>query len=344
MRVAMYYSNNDVRIEEKPVPKLSWGEALLEVEASGICGSDVVQWYRVDKVPLVLGHEVAGKIVKIGRGVKKYKIGQRVVAAHHVPCGKCHYCKAGHSTVCDGLRKTNFEPGGFSEFVRLPSINVKHGVFPIPGNVSYEEATFTEPLACVLRAQRLAGMRKGATLLIVGSGISGILHIQMARLNKAGRIIAADIVDFKLKMAKRFGADGVINASTDDVPKKLVKITGGKLADLVILCAGAASALKHALNSVDRGGTVLMFSAAEKGLKIPVPVNEIFWRTEVKILSSYAANPREHIEALELIRRKKIDVRGMITHRLPLTETKKGFRLVAGGKKSIKVIVEPHKL
>lgn len=342
MRVAMYYSNNDVRVEERPVPKIKKGEVLLSVKASGICGSDVMEWYRAHKVPLVLGHEVAGEIVRVGKGVKRYRPGQRVVAAHHVPCGRCRYCKRGHPTVCETLRKTNLEPGGFSEFVRLPAINVKRGIFPIPENVFYEEATFTEPLACVLRAQRLAGMRKGHTVLVVGSGISGILHIQVARLRKAKRIIAADIEDFKLKAAKRFGANEVIDASKTDVPKKLIEITNGRLADLVILCASAGGALKTALKSVDRGGTVLIFSAAEKDLKIPYPVNDIFWRTEVKLLSSYAASPKEHRKALELIRKKKVNVRNMITHRLPLNETEKGFRLVAEGKKSIKVIIKPQ--
>ena len=329
MKVAMYYNNNNVKTEEKPVPKIGRGEILLCVKASGICGSDVMYWYRKHKVPLVLGHEIAGKIVKVGKGVNKYKTGQRIVAAHHVPCGKCRYCKSGHPTVCDTLRSTNFEPGGFSESVRLPSINVKYGVFPIPPGVSYEEATFTEPLACVLRGQRLSGICKGSTVLVVGSGISGLLHVQVARLNKAKRIIATDIVDFKLKLAKKLGADEIYRTGT--VPK----------AEFVILCTGAENALKTALKAVDRGGTLLIFSATKKGLKIPFPVNEIFWRSEIKILSSYAANPEEHKEALRFIKERKINVRDMITHRLPLTETQKGFKLVAEGRKSVKVIIGP---
>ncbi len=195
MRVAMYYSNNDIRIEEMPKPKIGRGELLIRVEASGICGSDVMEWYRINRTPLVLGHEIAGTIEELGEGVKIYKKGDRVACAHHVPCGRCHYCLAGHETVCDTLRKTNFDPGGFCEYLRLPKINVDYGVLPLPDSVSFEEATFIEPLACVIRGQRLAGMKPGISILVVGSGIAGLLHIHLARVRGASRVISTDISD-----------------------------------------------------------------------------------------------------------------------------------------------------
>ena len=151
MRVAMWYSNKDVRIDEMPVPQVGAGEMLMRVEASGICGSDVMEWYRLDRAPLVLGHEIGGQVVAVGEGVERYQEGDRVSAAHHVPCNTCYYCLSGHHTVCDTLRRTNFAPGGFAEYVLFPAINVDRGVFPLPDEVSYEEATFIEPLACVLR-------------------------------------------------------------------------------------------------------------------------------------------------------------------------------------------------
>jgi L-iditol 2-dehydrogenase len=328
MRVAMYYSNNDVRSQEQPVPKIGEGELLIKVWASGICGSDVMEWYRAHKVPLCLGHEIAGEIVEVGPGVKKYKKGQRIACSHHVPCGECHYCKMGHETVCETLRKTNFDPGGFAEYVRLPKINVEKGVYALPDNVSYEEATFVEPLACVLRGQRLAKIKKGHTVLVIGCGMSGLLHIQMARLNGASKIFAADIVDSKLKMAKNFGAD---------------EAADNCLADIVILCASAPAAIERGLASVDRGGTVLFFAAANKDTKIPLDINKIFWRNEITLMSSYAATPEEHIEALGLIAKKRINVKDMITHKLSLTETQKGFKLVVESKESIKVIIEPQR-
>ena len=179
MRVAMYYSNKDIRVEEIPTPKIGPGELLLRVEASGVCGSDVMEWYRIHKAPLVLGHEIAGEVVEAGEGVTNYKVGDRVSASHHVPCNTCHYCLSGNHTACDTLRSTNFDPGGFAEFLRLPALNVDRGVYLLPDEVSFEEATFIEPLACVLRAQRRAKVEPGKTVLVLGSGIGGLLHIHL---------------------------------------------------------------------------------------------------------------------------------------------------------------------
>lgn len=341
MRVAMYYSNNDVRIEDMPKPKAGPGEMVMRVEASGICGSDVMEWYRVDRVPLVLGHEVSGVVDEVGKGVKCYKKGDRIVAAHHVPCGKCRYCTTGHETVCETIRKTAFHPGGFSEYIRLPEINVKKGVFRIPEGVSFEEATFTEPLACVLRGQRMTGVKKGDAVLIIGSGVSGVIHIALAKFRGA-KVIATDISDFRLAAAKKFGADEVINGG-HDVPGNIAELTNGVLADVVIVCAGAPKAIEDALKSVRRGGTILFFAATNKGVTIPFSINQTFWRTEVTLTSSYAGSPKEHEEALKLIKSKKLKLKEMITHRLPLSETGEGFRLVSSAKDSIKIIITPQK-
>ena len=159
MRTAVYYSNSDIRIEERPRPKIGEGELLVKIEASGICGTDCLEWYRIGRIPLVLGQEIAGVVVEAGKGVKNFKVGDRVSASHHVPCGECRFCLDGHETTCDTLRKTNFDPGGFSEFVRIPKINVEKGTYLLPKDLSFEEATFIEPLACVLRGQRLANFR-----------------------------------------------------------------------------------------------------------------------------------------------------------------------------------------
>lgn len=343
MRVAMYYSNKDLRLEEMPLPEIKPGEILVRVMASGICGSDVMEWYRVNRVPLVLGHEIAGTIEGVGAGVKEFKKGDRVAVSHHVPCNNCRYCLSGHGTVCETLRKTNFYPGGFAEFVRVPPINIEQeGVYLLPKDVSFEEATFIEPLACVLRGQRRAGVRNGQTILVIGSGISGLLHIQYARTLGAKSVVATDISQYRLDAAKRFGASHVFNAK-EYSPEKLKGVNDGMLADVVILCAGARSAVGHALDSVERGGTVLFFAAAEKDLAVPKSINDIFWRSEITLMSSYAATPKEHVEALEVIRARKVNVRDMITHRLGLAQAGEGFMLVAGAGDSTKVIIEPQR-
>ena len=342
MRVAMYYSNEDIRLEEMPTPQIGPGELLMRVEASGICGTDLLEWYRLHKAPLVLGHEVAGVIAAVGEGVECYKEGDRISAAHHVPCNTCHYCLSGHHTVCDTLRRTNFDPGGFAEYARLPSINVDRGVFPLPDEVSFEEATFIEPLACVLRGQRLAHLQPGYSILVIGSGIAGLLHIQLARALGASRVIATDIVDYRLEAARRSGADAVIHAR-DYSPAYLRQVNDGRLADLVVICTGAISAITQALESVERGGTVLFFAPTGPGITIPISVNELFWRNEITLTSSYAGSSADYATALELIHAGKIHVRDMITHRLGLAETGMGFQLVAQAQDSIKVIIEPQR-
>jgi len=203
MRVAMYYNNKDIRVEEIPTPEIGPSELLVRIEASGICGSDVMEWYRIKKAPLVLGHEIAGEVAEVGQGIDRYKKGDRVVASHHVPCNSCRFCLRGHHTVCDTLRSTHFDPGGFAEYVRLPAINVDRGVYLIPDGFSFEEASFAEPLACVLRAQRIAGIGPGDTVMVMGSGIAGLLHIQLACAMGAGRVLATDVSETRMAAAKK---------------------------------------------------------------------------------------------------------------------------------------------
>jgi len=281
-------------------------------------------------------------IEAVGKGVKHHKVGERICAAHHVPCNACHYCLSGHHTVCDTLRRTNFEPGGFAEYVRLPRINVEQGLFPLPDEVSFEEATFVEPLACVLRGQRLAHVQPRQTVLVIGSGVAGLLYIQLARTSGVGYIMATDIVDYRLEAARKFGADVAVHAR-DYTPASLRQAAYGRLADLVVICSGATSAINQALESVERGGAVLFFAPTEPGVSIPLSVNDLFWRNEITLTSSYGGSPADYAAALELIGAGKIRVREMITHRLGLAETGLGFQLVARAQDSLKVIIEPQR-
>ncbi|MFH1773900.1 MAG: zinc-dependent dehydrogenase [Methanobacteriota archaeon] len=342
MRIAMYYSNKDVRLEEMPIPKIGAGELLVKVMASGICGTDVMEWYRIKRAPLVLGHEVTGEIVEVGEGVERYKVGDRVFVSHHVPCNTCRYCLSGHHTACETLHKTNFYPGGFAEYVRVPRINVERGVYLLPDEVSFEDGTFIEPLACVLRGQRLAHIKPGNSVLVLGSGISGLLHVQLARTLGAGRVIATDVNEYRLNAAKRFGADATIHAD-EDVPARLRQVSENRLADIVIVCTSATPAFTQALQCVDRGGAVVFFAPTQPGVSVPVPVDE-FWRSEITLMTSYGASPVDLATALELIRARNVRVHEMITHRLSLEEVALGFKLVASAKESIKVIIEPNRV
>ncbi len=342
MRVATWYNNRDVRIEEMSVPEIGPGELLVRVEASGICGSDVMEWYRLDRAPLVLGHEIGGQVVEVGEGIYRYQVGDRVTAAHHVPCNTCHYCLTGHHTACETLRRTNFYPGGFAEYVRLPEINVDRGVFLLPDNVSYEEAAFVEPLACILRGQRVARVTPGSSVLVIGSGIAGLLHVLLAHSLGAGLIVATDISQYRLEAAQRFGADATIHAN-DDVPARLREVNSGRLADTVIVCTGAVSAIDQALKSVDRGGTILFFAPTDPGITIPISINDLLFRNDITLTTSYAGSPADYQTALDLIATGTVPVRQMITHKLGLAETGEGFRLIAKADESIKIIIEPQR-
>jgi L-iditol 2-dehydrogenase len=337
----MYYANDDVRLQEMPRPEITPGEVLIRIESSGVCGSDVMQWYRAGKTPLVLGHEVAGQIVEVGSDVGCFTPGLRVVAAHHVPCNTCHYCLTGHDTACDTLRTTKFYPGGFAQYLKLPAINVDRGMFVMPDSVSFDEGTFVEPLACVYRGQKAARVGLGKTVLVIGSGISGTLHISLARALGASRVFSTDIDPYRLAMARKIGADAAWSA-TEDIAELIKEHNGGRGADVVILTAGAQPAIEQAFNCVDRGGTILFFAPANQNVKVDLPVNDLFWRNEITLTSTYAANFEEHMTAMELIRSGRVDVKQLITHTLPLAQTQDGFKLVAEGKESIKVIIKPN--
>ncbi|MCD6481605.1 MAG: zinc-dependent dehydrogenase [Thermoplasmata archaeon] len=340
MKVAMYYNNSDVRVEEMPVPEIGDDELLVKVMACGICGSDVMEWYRIKKAPRVLGHEMVGEIVKVGEKVKNFSEGDRVFVSHHVPCGECRYCLNGQETLCDTLRSTNFYPGGFSQYLRVPAINVEKGTFLLPQNMSYEQAVFIEPLGCVVRGLRIAEFKKGQSILIIGSGITGLLHVKLAKAMGASRIITTDINPFRLEKAREYGAHATLLANDPNLEKKIREANNGMLPDFISICTGAPPAFKQAFELIGRGGTILLFAPAEPGVEIPFPIIDL-WHDGVTIKSTYAASPSDLQKAIDLIASGKIKVEDMITHRLSIDKAGEGFQLVAEAKDSIKVIIEP---
>ncbi len=325
MRVAVYHRNSDIRLEDRPVPEIGEGEVLVKVKASGICGTDVMEWYRIKKAPRILGHEISGDIVRSND--PRYKPGQRVFVSHHVPCFRCKFCNNGDHTACETLHTGNYDPGGYSEFIRVPKINVAHGTYILPDNVSYEEGTMIEPLACVLRGQRVIQVKQGQTVLVLGCGVSGLMNVQVAKLAGA-RVIATDRDDYRLKKAKEYGADQVYH------PKDLPPVK----ADKVIYCTAALPALKQAFQSLDRKGTLLLFAIPETDIQLPTVD---FWRNEMTVTSSYGAAPDDLVNAIELIASGKVNMKDLITHKLPLEKAQEGFRLVAEAKNSLKVILLP---
>ena len=336
MKVAYWHNNKDIRIEEVPTPVPGPKEMLVKVISCGICGSDIVEWYRLPRAPLVQGHEIGAEVVAVGDSVNKYELGDRVFIAPKVPCMKCFYCENGHYPQCAEVKERL--PGGLAEYILVPEILVERGTYLLPENITYDQSTFIEPLACVVRAQRLARVKKGQSMLVIGCGMSGLLSIKLA-WTKGCKIIAAAINKTKLEFALRMGADVIIGAA-DDIPERLVA-ENGKKADVVFLCASADSAVEQAWKCVDKGGVIVLFAVPGPDKKVVVPVND-FWMKEITIITSYYCGPPDIIEAIKLIESRDVVVDDLITHRLPLTDIVKGFQLVTDGRESIKVIIRPN--
>ena len=335
MKVAKWYNNRDIRIEEVDVPQPGPGEILVKVMACGICGSDIVEWYRLPRAPLVQGHEVGAEVVAVGESVDRFKPGDRVFIAPKVPCMECSYCQDGHYPVCSqvGARL----PGGFAEYVLAPRALVEHGTYLLPDTITYDQSTFIEPLACAVRAQRLAGVRAGQTVMVMGCGMSGLMHVKLAKI-KGCKVVATDINPKRLEVAAGFGADMAINAA-GNVPQRLLAENAQKAA-VIFLCTSAMAAVEQAWECVDKGGTVVFFAVPGPDKSVTLPINAL-WTMEVKILTFYYCGPPDIVEASKLIETDTIVVDDLITHRLPLNDTATGFRLVMDGQESIKVIIKP---
>ncbi len=310
---------------------------LVKIISCGICGSDVVEWYRLPRAPLVPGHEIGGQVVETGELIKKYKPGDRVFVAPKVPCMKCSYCKNGHYPVCSNIKDRM--PGGFSEFIIVPESLVEHGTYLLPDSISYDQSTFIEPLACAVRAQKLAGLKKNQAILVMGCGMSGLVHIKLAKAKNC-KIIATDINQKRLEFAASVGADILIDA-TENIHDRLIA-ENTKKADVVVLCTSALSAIKQAWDCVDKGGAVVFFAVPGPEEKVFIPVNK-FWTNEIRILTSYYCGPPDIIDAINLIKTGTIKINDMITHKLPLNDIAKGFQLVMDADTSMKVIITPNK-
>ncbi|MFH0920942.1 MAG: zinc-binding dehydrogenase [Fibrobacterota bacterium] len=336
MKVALWHNNRDIRIEDAPLRQPGPGEMLVKILACGICGSDVVEWYRLPRAPLVQGHELGAEVIEVGASVTRFKPGDRVFIAPKVPCSQCHYCKNGHSPQCSEVKERL--PGAFAEYILVPKILAEHGTYPLPEALTYDQSTFIEPLACAIRAQRLAGLKEGQSVLVLGCGMSGLLHVQLAKLKKC-RVAATDIDKNRLAYAEKFGADFAIPA-TEDVAGRL-KASLGKKADVVILCTAAMSAVEQAWASLDKGGTLVFFAVPGPEKHVEIPINQ-FWTQEVRIITSYYCGPPDIQEAMDVLSIHGIDVDGLITHRLALKDIAEGFRRVLEGGKALKIIIKPH--
>jgi len=334
----MYYSLDDVRYEDMPVPKIGPEEILVEMKACGICGSDLMDWYLKCRAPLVLGHEPAGIVAEVGDKVEDFKPGDRVFVHHHVACLTCHYCVRGAFTMCERFGRTHIHPGGFAEYFRVPASNLQIDTLKIPDHLSFEEATLTEPTACCIRALNKCHIQPGDTIAIIGDGPSGIIHVMLSRKLGAGQIIVSGHHRYRLEAAKRVGANLTIDPRSEDLAEGVKEATSGKGADIVIVTAPNIEALSTGMNVCRRGGTVCVFSSTPPTEHTQIKPYRLFF-SEINIIPSYSASHIETRMALNLISSGRIETKELITHRFPLSRTGDAFKTAAKSKECLKVIV-----
>jgi L-iditol 2-dehydrogenase len=316
MKAAACYSLTDVVIEELPLPSLESGDLLVRVEVCGLCGSDISKLTaEYNSVRKILGHEITGIVEACDAEVRKFEVGQRVVAAHHVPCFTCHYCRRGSNTMCATFKQSNLDPGGFAELVRVPAANVEHVTYELPEEMSFDVGSFVEPLACCLRAMRRTPLQDGDVALVLGLGSIGLLFLQLFKVLHLHNV-GADLVPERRALGRTYGAELVGSPADDDFLEALRHLSEGRGPDLVVTATESPQALQQALTLVRDGGTVNLFG----GIATPVVGIDIagMYKREITLLASYSSAPMDFPFALELLHTEQVRVTEMVTHRYGL--------------------------
>lgn len=348
MKIAKLYSFDDIRIEDTPVPDIGPFDALIKTKACGICSGDVMPWYIEKKSPLVPGHEPVGEIVELGSELSKtqhsalstqhFKKGDRVFVHHHAPCMECRHCKRGDYVQCETWRKTKIIPGGISEYILVPEINLRNDTLLLPEDISYEDGTLVEPTACVVKSLKRANIKQGDTILVIGLGVMGQIHVLIAREYGAGKVIGADMVPFRLEKALEFGADSVIDVSEENLAERVKSLTDGFMADIVVVGPNRVEAMKQGIEAASRGGTVVFFTPAKPNELLPINPNEIYFR-DINLVTSYSCGPDDTKTALQYIEKGVITAKKLVTHRFAIENTAEAFKLTAAAKDSLKSVI-----
>jgi len=339
MPAAVYVGDGRVEARSVPVPAIGPGELLVALRCCGLCGSDIYKIvHGTVRPPAVLGHEVVGTVVGVGAGAPGFVPGSRVVVAHHVPCGTCHYCRHGNVSMCPAFRSSNLDPGGFAAFIRVPARHAEEVTFPVPDTLEDAEAAFTEPLASCLRAVRRSALGEGEAAVVVGLGSIGLLLVQLLRLRGA-RVVGVDPLPDRRALARRLGAEAAADPTRDDVGAAVRVVSGGRGADLALLAAGSAATLAPALGWVRDGGAVCCFAPLAPDAAVPVNLNPLYYR-ELTLFGSYSPSPADLREALELLGSRRVRVAEIISHRLPLSALGEAVAAVREHR-ALKVILTP---
>ncbi len=338
MKAARLYTLDDIRIEDLPIPGIGADEALVRMKACGVCGSDTMPWYVKKKAPFVLGHEPSGIIEEVGRSVTGFKPGDRVFVHHHAPCFECRFCRKKQYSLCPAWKATNLQPGGMAEFFRVPAINLRGDTLTLPESLSFADGALIEPTACAVKSVKKAELRPEDRVLIMGLGVMGQTHILLARELGVRQIIGADMVPYRLRKASEFGADAVVDVSRDDLAAGVSDLTGGELADVVIIGPGSISAMETALQCVGKGGTLLFFTPAPDAEMLSINPYHLYFN-EIDLRFSYSCGPDDTRESLRLIETGVISAELLVTHQFPLAQIQAAVDMTVSAQESLKTLV-----
>jgi L-iditol 2-dehydrogenase len=341
VRAAVAYSGERIRIEEFSLPAAGRGELVVRVRACGLCGSDLAKMFQQKlSAPTVLGHEIAGEVVRLGADVDQFQVGDRVVVAHHVPCFGCHYCRHGNYSMCRSFKRSNLIPGGFAEEVLVSAAHVKLTTQRLPKHVSFDEGSFTEPLACCLRALQRWNLQPADVVLIVGLGPMGLLMAQLVQASR-GIVLGTDVDEQRLEFATRLGVDAVCSAvDVEPLMRRVQDLTQGRGCDVVVLTAGRGRTVQDACLWVRDGGIITLFGNLAQQRPAQLDPNVLYYR-EITLQGSYSPAPLDLVHALHLIESHAVKVGLLITHRLPLEELPQAVEL-ARTRRAMKAIINPY--
>ena len=346
MKAAVYRGKQDVRLETVPVPQIGRGEILIRVHTCGICGTDLKKIATGShSAPRIFGHETAGQVVAAGEDVSGISVGDRVMVFHHIPCGQCYYCRHKVFAQCPVYKKVGatagFEPsgGGFAEYVRVMDWIVRKGVVKLPDSVSYEQASFIEPVNTCMKAIEALKLLPDETVLVIGQGPIGIILALLAKRSGAS-VVTSDLYPQRLTIAGAFGLDSTVDASSEDPSNRIRELTHGRGADAVILAVAGNSLIRPAIDTARPGGRVMLFAQTQRS-EVSIDPAAICVDEKV-LLGSYSASVDLQEENVALVFSGEIDFTGLITHRLPLDRALEALDLAAHpGPESMKVVIQP---
>ena len=342
MKAIVYYDFKDFRMEEIPTPEIGEEEILVKVKICGLCSTDIVRaQYHLAKPRSVLGHEVVGEVAEIGQRVTGLKIGERVAVYHHAQCGACYYCRHGQEPLCDQYRSTNIIPGGFAEYVRVIPELVKKSIVKLPEDMTYEDASLTEPTGCATRTITKCHITLGDTITIIGGGSLGLLNAQLAKYFGAAQVIVSDHHDFRIAKARELGIDYAFNSKKTPIEDKIKELTNGRGADIVVVAVASSEAVQEGLKLTRLGGKICLFGDFRDVPQPNLNVDpKLLLRDDVTIFGSWGCSPQDYRVAFDMIRMGRIRAREMITHIFPLERFQEAVDVMLG-KECLKIIIKP---